>query len=118
MQFLKKDENSKKFDSSTERKILKKIPFALLIGTIIPLLAVGAVHLYDQFNPSVIANQLPHAADNSTELFFYMMIGLIIFYWTMVLTVALACVIMIIMKGPIYTADSYPLSHKDRPSGQ
>ena len=118
MQFLKKDENSKRVDSSTERKILKKIPVALIIGTIIPLLAVGAVHLYYQFMPSENANQLPHSANNSTELFFYMMIGLIIFYWTMVLTIALACVIMVIMKGPIYTADSYALSHKDTPSAQ
>jgi hypothetical protein len=33
----------------------------------------------------------------------------------MVATVAIGCIIVMIMKGPSYQADSYPLSHSDQP---
>lgn len=117
MKFLNKEPHPRRVDSNTERKILKKIPLALLLGTLIPLLAVALMHGYFQHYPSDSLHAFSYNQESVTELFFYMMLGLIIFYWTMVLTVALGCVIMIIMKGPVYTADSYQLSHKDKPSG-
>lgn len=117
MNFLNKEPNPKRIDSSTERKILKKIPWLLLLGTVLPLLCVALVYFFEQFNPVSPSSTLMHATDDSLELFFYMMIGLITFIWTMLLTLALGCVIMIIMKGPRYSADSYELSHKDRPDG-
>ena len=117
MNFLNKEPNPKRIDSSTERKILKKIPWLLLLGTVLPLLCVALVYFFEQFNPVSPSSTLMHATDDSLELFFYMMLGLITFIWTMLLTLALGCVIMIIMKGPRYSADSYELSHKDRPDG-
>lgn len=36
--------------------------------------------------------------------------------WTALLTVALGCVIVNIMKGPAYVADSYPLVSKESPA--
>lgn len=117
MNFLNKEPNPKRIDSSTERKILKKIPWFLLLGTVVPLLGVALVYFFEQLNPVSPSSTLMHATDDSLELFFYMMLGLITFIWTMLLTLALGCVIMIIMKGPRYLADSYELSHKDRPDG-
>ena len=38
-----------------------------------------------------------------------------LFHWSMVLTAAVGCVIVMGMKGPGYQADSYPLSHSDQP---
>ena len=35
--------------------------------------------------------------------------------WTAVLTVAIGCVVVAIMKGPAYVADPYPVSHSNRP---
>ena len=45
----------------------------------------------------------------------YFVWALLIFHWTMVITVGIGCVIVMIMKGPGYHADSYPVSHSDRP---
>jgi hypothetical protein len=39
----------------------------------------------------------------------------LIFHWTMVITLAIGCVIVMVMKGPGYMADSYPVSHGDQP---
>lgn len=36
--------------------------------------------------------------------------------WALVLTAAIGCAIVILMKGPIYTADSYPTPDADRPA--
>jgi len=35
-----------------------------------------------------------------------------------VLTLAIGCAIVVVMKGPGYVADAYPLSHSDSPSVQ
>ena len=44
-------------------------------------------------------------------------IGLLIFYWTAVLTVAIGCLIVMAMKGPAYVADglSLPAAPPDAP---
>jgi hypothetical protein len=42
-------------------------------------------------------------------------VGVIIFNFTMVLTIAIGCVIVMIMKGPGYVADGYWVSHSDKP---
>ncbi len=49
------------------------------------------------------------------QLFDYMMIGLVIFVWTAVLTVTIGCVIVWLMKGPAYVADGFEVSHSDNP---
>ena len=43
------------------------------------------------------------------------MIGLAILIWTLVVTVAIGCVIVWLMKGPAYVADGLPVSHSDTP---
>jgi hypothetical protein len=45
-------------------------------------------------------------------------IAVLIFHWTMVVTVGIGCVIVMVMKGPSYHADSYPISHSDAPRAQ
>ena len=37
---------------------------------------------------------------------------------TLVFTVAIGCVVVHIMKGPAYVADSLPVEHSDRPKPQ
>ena len=40
----------------------------------------------------------------------------VVLHWTVVFTLALACVIVLIAKGPAYVADAYPLIDSDRPA--
>ena len=37
------------------------------------------------------------------------MFGVVVVHWTLVLTLALGCFIVRVMKGPAYVADAYPL---------
>jgi len=60
-------------------------------------------------------------ASSATELlrriqvFDFLMIGLVISIWTLVLIVSIGCVIVWLMKGPAYVADGYEVSHSDSP---
>ena len=42
-------------------------------------------------------------------------IGAVMTVWTAVLTVAIGCWVVMVMKGPHYAADSYPLNDAPRP---
>ena len=37
------------------------------------------------------------------------MVGLVILHWSLVLTLAIGCVIVMVMKGPAYVADAYAM---------
>jgi len=45
----------------------------------------------------------------------YTMIGVVVLSWTLLLTLALGCRIVMIMKGPPKSADAYPLPDRDSP---
>lgn len=44
-------------------------------------------------------------------------VSLLILHWTVVLTVAIAAFIVLVMKGPAFVADAYPLDEADTPAG-
>ena len=39
----------------------------------------------------------------------FVLIGWVVLHWTLVLTAAIACFIVRVMKGPAYVADGYAL---------
>lgn len=45
----------------------------------------------------------------------FVLIGAAILHLTVMLTLAIGCVVVLIMKGPRYSADSYPVQDADRP---
>ena len=90
-----------------ELAILRRLPKALLFGTLIP---VGL---------SVIVRLLPAAADVDTakrimtaDIFAF---ATVLTFWTAVLTIAIGCVVVYVLKGPAYVADAYPLEDSPRP---
>jgi hypothetical protein len=62
--------------------------------------------------------QTSAAQDRTLHLVDIVVIAVLVFHWTMVVTVAIGCVIVMVMKGPNYQADSYPISHSDAPRAQ
>jgi len=91
-----------------EMKILKLLPKVALVGTTVPaLLAVLARLMINDGAAAEIAKQV-----RSVDIF---CIASLITVWTAILTVAIGCVVVFIMKGPAYAADSYDVSHSDRP---
>jgi hypothetical protein len=94
--------------SGQERIILHRLPKILLLGSL--LLAL----------PSLVA-RLVITAGSESEIATRIMtidiygISLIILHWTVVFTVAIAAFIVLVMKGPAYVADPYPLEDSDQP---
>ena len=93
-----------------ERQILRMLPKALAIGTAmlaLPSLAVRGAVLFD---PLLGAGSLVMSVDIYS-------ISLVVLHWTVVFTVGLSAFIVMVMKGPGYVADAYPLSDADQPAG-
>ena len=91
-----------------ELKLLKLLPRAALIGTALPIVvALLARFLIDDSNSADFAKQI-----RSVDIFCF---AALITIWTAIVTVGIGSFVVFIMKGPAYGADSYPISHADRP---
>lgn len=89
-----------------ERKILRALPQAAILGT----LALLAPSLMARLGSLETAEALK--AVTSADI---LSASLVILHWTVVFTVALASFIVMVMKGPGYVADAYPLADADDP---
>jgi hypothetical protein len=94
-----------------ERVVLRRLPAVLIAGS----LALGL--------PSVIARIAPWPGSEADTLVRIatvdiVAISVLVLHWTAVLTVAIAATIVLVMKGPAYVADPYPLPDADRPVPQ
>lgn len=90
-----------------EHRIWRRLPAILLWGTLLPLLLSGVNHAL-----------APEAADLGASnaallLWDYKMIGVVVLHWTLVLTLAIGCFIVRVMKGPAYVADAYPMPDEE-----
>ena len=86
-----------------EQRIWQRLPAILLWGTLLPLLLAGMNRALAPAAP------LPGSSESAVLLWDYMMCGVVVLHWTLVLTLALGCFIVRVMKGPAYVADAYPL---------
>lgn len=93
-----------------ERVLLRRLPRITLLGTALLLLpsvlARGAIWL--DWMPE--STRMPGLVD-------IYVISLVVLHWTVVFTVGLSAFIVMVMKGPGYVADAYPLSDADQPAG-
>jgi len=92
-----------------ERVVLKKIPKYWLGGTAVPLL----VALLNRWFP--IAGTETEIAKR-IYLVDAVALGAVFTVWTAVLTVTIGCVVVMVMKGPHYVADSYPIDDAATPA--
>lgn len=108
MNWLKKLPGYQRTPYGREWRLLRLMPTVALAGTLLPaLMAVGARFLIHADSVAEMARII--------QRFDYMMLGLLIFIWTMILIVSIGCVIVWLMKGPAYVADGYDVSHSDQP---
>ena len=111
MNWLKKLPKTRRANSGLEWHLWRKLPLIALLGTLLPVLVLGLVHL--------LADPQPSAADiRWLQMAGYVVGGVVIFHGSMVVTVGIGCVIVMVMKGPGYVADGYRLSHSDLPRVQ
>jgi hypothetical protein len=91
-----------------ERKILRLIPKVFLVGTVLIAL------------PSLIArwwtmDQAPLLVSKFIMTIDIYAFSLLSMLWTALFTVGIGALTVMIMKGPAYVADAYPLIDADRP---
>jgi hypothetical protein len=108
MSWLNKLPNSIRSASGLEWTLWRRLPLILLVGTALPLAAAVALHLFAD---------LPTEADlRWLQTMDYVVAGVVVFHWTAVFTIAIGCVVVMLMKGPGYVADDpLELSHSDKP---
>ena len=100
--------HNRHYPAGLEWVILKKLPMVLLGGIFIPLFM------------SIIVRLFP-AAESATEIVKYqtsidiLSVALFVVVFISVFTVAIGCVVVVLMKGPGYVADAYKLEDSDRP---
>ena len=108
MRLFNKLPNHVRYPPGLEWSILKKLPLVLLLGTLLPL----AIALSNRtFPPDAAAAQLA----KHIKLVDILCIATAVTAWTAVLTVAIGCVVVVVMKGPAYVADAYRVEDAERP---
>ncbi len=90
-----------------EAKILKKLPAATLLAVLIPL-AISLLARMMPAQPGIDAARRIRTID-------ILVIASEITLLTAAMTVAIGAIIVHIMKGPAYVADTYPVVHADQP---
>lgn len=94
-----------------ERPILRRLPAVLWQGT--ALLALCA--LVAQFWPWEGTDTQVFTRVTTLHIW---LVSLLILHWTVVFTVAIGAFIVLVMKGPAYVADPYPMDDAERPAAQ
>ena len=108
MNWFKKIPPSSRAASGLEWRLWRKLPLIALAGTALPLLCLALVHLLSESAPGA-------AEARWIQMMDYVVGGVIVFHWSMVVTIGIGCVIVMVMKGPGYVADGYRVSHSDQP---
>lgn len=109
MNWLKRLPGFQRSPAGLEWALWRKLPHILLWGTALPVGVAGVWH--------GLAPDLPTPAqERSLLLVDYVAAGAVVLHWTLVLTLAIGCAIVILMKGPAYVADAYPLTDSDHPA--
>jgi hypothetical protein len=91
-----------------EWRILRRLPHITLAGSLIPVALAVLVRVLPS-QPGID----PGKHIKTVDIF---AIATAITFLTAVLTIAIGCIVVYIMKGPAYVADAYPLQHSDRPA--
>jgi hypothetical protein len=90
-----------------EWAIWKRLPAVLGWGSALPLAAAALLWWAAPSQPALAAE------DAGRLLLAYQLVGLVVLHGTLVLTVAIGCAIVMLMKGPAYVADPYPPAGRD-----
>jgi hypothetical protein len=91
-----------------EWRLLRLMPKVCVVGTLLPAMsAIAARYLLTADSVAELTRRI--------QVFDFVMIGLAISIWTLVVTISIGCVIVWLMKGPAYVADGFEVSHSDVP---
>lgn len=100
MRLFNKLPNFVRSRAGLEWLIFKKLPRLTLAATLLPCIPMAYIVLSDSMSLAQQTN-------------IYMLLGIIISAWFFIGTLAIACIIVMLMKGPAYVADPYQMPIED-----
>ena len=105
-----KKRRSQRYDRGLELVLLARMPRLILAATAIPLMVslIARLSLYLTSSNNIESMKTVMSVDIFS-------IALLITFWTALFTLAIGCIIVWVMKGPEYTADSYHLQDSENP---
>jgi hypothetical protein len=106
MNWLNKLPGSNRVPPGREWALWKRLPAILAWGTTVPLLIALALWWAAPTPPTP-------AEERGVLLLIYQLIGLVVLHWTLVVVMAIGCILVMVMKSPAYVADSYPPPGRD-----
>lgn len=92
-----------------ERLVLRRLPGGLLLGTLVIGLPALLARLF------LWSGSEAEVAMRIMTIDLYV-IAVVVLHWTVVFTIAIAAFIVMVMKGPAYVADAYPLEDAEAPA--
>jgi hypothetical protein len=108
MEPFRKLEGFRRSAPGLEWTVLQRLPLLTLVGALVPVVAAVAAHLLPWPVEETTLAKILDVADAYAA-------GAVIAHFSLVLACALACIIVVIMKGPAYVADAYELPDSDAP---
>ena len=108
MNWLQRLPGSRKEIPGFEWRLLRKLPLITLVGTLLPALYALNARVFDGGLSDAVVLKAVQSAD-------IVAIATVVLHWTVVFTVAIGAFIVMVMKGPAYVADAYPMQGMDRP---
>ena len=109
MQWFRKLPGYQRQPHGLEWALIKKLPYALLVGTAIPAITAVGMRLIEYEGKAEEVAKFIKTTDIA-------LIAAAVTAWTAVLTIAIGCFVVIVMKGPAYVADAYPLHDAEQPN--
>ena len=97
-----KSPNGARPEAGRERDVLRALPGLLWRGTLLLCAPSLLVRLWLALQPELAAGTRVMTTDIYVT-------SLVILHWTVLFTVGIAAFILMVMKGPAYVADAYPL---------
>lgn len=91
-----------------EREVLRLLPRLFVLGTLaLALPSIGA-RLFPWADDAAEAAAIVQRVD-------ILALGAVFVHWTAVVTVFIGALVVVVMKGPVREADSYPINDSNRP---
>lgn len=106
---FKKLPGFRKAPAGLERKILRLVPKVFLVGTVLILLPSVIARIWSVDDAPWVINKFITTIDIYA-------FGLLSVLWTALFTVGVGAFTVMVMKGPAYVADAYPLPDADKPA--
>lgn len=103
--------HNKHHPAGLEWRILKMLPMITAAGIFVPLFLSAFVRLFAFIMPETDISKLQSGID-------ILSISLLFTVLSAVITVAIGCITIVLMKGPAFVADAYELDDADKPDAE